>query len=146
MAGYAGGRDVRSHVPDRHFGSDGWGEDHGHSLPTASKQLLLPGSRKEGRGGPEDHSRISTKGSLDQQQEDSARVGSLETTRTTSCSGCLYCRGICYLAGPAAVDVPVLAGVYSCPVSGTSSSAHAYAYIATSAAAISSVAAPRIGY
>ena len=41
--------------------------DNGYSLPTARKQLLLPGSRKEGPGGPEDHSRISTKGSLDQQ-------------------------------------------------------------------------------
>ena len=89
MAGHAGFRDVRSHVPDRQFGSDDWGEDHGHSLPTERKQLLLPRSRKERRGGPEDHSRISTKGSLDQQQDhvhdhqdDSARVRSSELPRS----------------------------------------------------------------
>ena len=121
MAGHAGFRDVRSHVPDRQFGSDDWGEDHGHSLPTERKQLLLPRSRKERRGGPEEHSRISTKGNLDQwqhhvhdAQDDSARVGSSETTRTASCSSCSGCLAGCLadsLASQAASQTAYIASL-----------------------------------
>ncbi|KAL6193993.1 hypothetical protein ACLB2K_035077 [Fragaria x ananassa] len=68
----------------------------GTAFPPRANNFYCRGLGKKGKGVLKDHSRISTKGSLDQQQDhvhdhqdDSARVGSSETTRTASCSGCL---------------------------------------------------------